>query len=92
MFSIVWRGIVIPLPAGTHIVGRDSTADVRIDSSGVSRRHALIDVSPAGVTIEDLGSKNGTYVGNVRISDRVAIHSATEIRLGSALLRILESS
>ena len=48
------------LREGENIVGRESDAGVRIDSSSISRRHARIILSGDRITLEDLGSKNGT--------------------------------
>jgi pSer/pThr/pTyr-binding forkhead associated (FHA) protein len=50
---------------------RDAT--FRIDSKDVSRKHAVIAVTPAGVTIEDLSSANGTRVNGSAISGRVPL-------------------
>jgi DNA-binding winged helix-turn-helix (wHTH) protein len=50
------------LAAGENIIGRAGDAAVRIKSDQVSRHHARIMVSTAGATIEDLGSRNGTWV------------------------------
>jgi len=57
----------LPLVEGENVVGRDATAQVRLDDPVVSRRHARIIVTDAGIEIEDLGSKNGTFVGEVRL-------------------------
>jgi DNA-binding NtrC family response regulator len=55
-----------PLPAqGTVVLGRGEDCDVRIENSSVSRRHARIHVG-AALTIEDLGSANGTVVPDAR--------------------------
>ncbi|WP_437852186.1 sigma 54-interacting transcriptional regulator [Sorangium sp. So ce363] len=52
-----------PLPPhGRVVLGRDEGCDVRIDDRSVSRRHALLHVGPP-LRIEDLGSANGTFVG-----------------------------
>jgi len=48
------------LREGENIVGRESDAGIRIDSSSISRRHARIILSGDHITLEDLGSKNGT--------------------------------
>ena len=61
---VLWEKRVIPLVEGDNVLGRDEDVTVRIDAPGVSRRHARIRVSGAEATIEDLGSKNGTYVGD----------------------------
>jgi two-component system response regulator AtoC len=53
---------VVPLPPrGALILGRDKNCDVRIDSGSVSRRHARLHLAPR-LSIEDLGSANGTFV------------------------------
>jgi DNA-binding winged helix-turn-helix (wHTH) protein len=52
----------LSLASGENIVGRDEAANVRIDDPMVSRRHARILVSGSGALIEDLGSKNGTFI------------------------------
>lgn len=44
----------------TLMVGRDPTCDINVQDRQVSRFHARISPTPEGVTIEDLGSKNGT--------------------------------
>jgi DNA-binding winged helix-turn-helix (wHTH) protein len=48
------------LREGENIVGRESDAGIRIDSASISRRHARIILSGDRITLEDLGSKNGT--------------------------------
>ncbi len=59
----------VPLPAGRTVLGRGAEADVRVLATGASRRHAALDVSPDGqVSVDDLGSSNGTDVNGVRIA------------------------
>jgi pSer/pThr/pTyr-binding forkhead associated (FHA) protein len=72
------------LVAGENLVGRDPEAHVRIDAVGVSRRHALINVTDDQVTLQDLSSKNGTFVDGVRVSAPVLLTDGVEIRLGPA--------
>ncbi|WP_437686964.1 sigma 54-interacting transcriptional regulator [Sorangium sp. So ce176] len=56
-----------PLPArGSVVLGRDEGCDVRIDDRSVSRRHAALHVGPP-LRIEDLGSANGTFVGEQQL-------------------------
>jgi len=65
----LWIGVrAIHLQPGEAIIGRDPAAAVVIDSSDVSRQHARLFVNDDHVTIEDLGSKNGTFVGSERLS------------------------
>ena len=64
----------LALVTGENIVGRERDAAVRIDDPSVSRRHARLIVSPDGVALEDLRSKNGTSLHGRRVHavDRLA--------------------
>ena len=55
---------------------------IELDSTTVSRRHALITVSDLA-TIDDLGSKNGTYVEEQKITGPVRLADGSRIRVGS---------
>lgn len=70
------------LPAGESVIGRDAEADVVIDDPEVSRYHARVVIESDRVTIEDLGSKNGTFVGENRIDSPVELRDGDEVRLG----------
>src|SRR6185503_17371222 len=60
-----------PLPeSGDLLIGRSETADVRIDHDAVSRKHARLVLEGDCVSVMDLGSRNGTYVNDVRITGR----------------------
>jgi DNA-binding winged helix-turn-helix (wHTH) protein len=83
----------IALESGETIIGRDPGAAVHIDDPSVSRRHARIVVSEAGATLEDLGSKNGTHVGEVRIQKPMALSDGLAVKIGSVplLVRLFET-
>jgi hypothetical protein len=85
---VLWEKRVIPLVEGDNVLGRDEDVTVRIDAPGVSRRHARIRVTGAEATIEDLGSKNGTYVGDgaVAIAGPTVLPDDCRFRLGRVLL------
>jgi DNA-binding winged helix-turn-helix (wHTH) protein len=74
------------LSEGPNDVGRDPECAVSIDSPSVSRRHARVFVTSGAATIEDLGSKNGTYVNEQRVSDAVAVEDGDQIRVGSVTM------
>lgn len=78
---------------GENIIGRDSEATVVIDALGISRRHAIITVHAARMSLEDLGSKNGTFLNGKRIRGRVPLGNGAEVRLGllKAHVRALSS-
>jgi DNA-binding winged helix-turn-helix (wHTH) protein len=71
------------LTLGEHTLGRVGDAAVWIESTTVSRRHARVVVSAEGVTIEDLGSKNGTYLCGRKLAGPAPLADGDEIRLGS---------
>jgi hypothetical protein len=76
-----WR-----LSEGSNDVGRDRDCAVSIDSPSVSRRHARIVVTRGAATIEDLGSKNGTYVNKRRVTHAVALEDGNQMRVGSVTM------
>jgi DNA-binding winged helix-turn-helix (wHTH) protein len=77
----------IPLRAGENIVGREPEATVWIDSATVSRRHARIVISGNEAMLEDLGSKNGTYLRGTRVTTPSRLVDGDEIHVGSAIVR-----
>jgi len=77
---------VWPLRDGDNIVGRDLGVELRMDNPGVSRRHARLQLSATGLTIEDLGSKNGTFVGDTRITTVTPIAGGDQLRFGSMVV------
>jgi DNA-binding winged helix-turn-helix (wHTH) protein len=85
---VVWSGREIALHDGDNIIGREPGATVRLDLPSVSRRHARIVVSQKGADIEDLGSKNGTLLRNVRITSAVRLADLDELQVGSVRLTV----
>ena len=79
-YVLDWDGRELPLLEGENIVGR--TAAIAIADPHVSSSHARITVSAGGVVIEDLGSKNHTYVGGTRVSAPQPLAPGDVIRLG----------
>lgn len=59
----------IPLPAsGSVIIGRSENCDIHLTSGAVSRQHVRLSIDATGLTLEDLGSSNGTVVREQRLS------------------------
>jgi hypothetical protein len=84
---LVWQGESIDLPPGDSTIGRDRGCAARIDADSVSRQHARLRVLGREVSIEDLGSKNGTWVAGERIQGAVPLTDGTSFRLGSEHVR-----
>lgn len=71
------------LAPGEHVVGSLPDVEVPLDGPGVSRRHARIDVlADGGAVLRDLGSKNGTLVGERRVRE-AAVCGFTLVAFGS---------
>ena len=83
---LVQSGRLYPLTEGENVLGREGDAASWFDSTSVSRRHARIVVTEGKALLEDLASKNGTFLGDVRVSAPVPLEDGTEIRLGSLLV------
>ncbi|HEX7843032.1 MAG TPA: sigma 54-interacting transcriptional regulator [Kofleriaceae bacterium] len=63
-----------PLPArGDVVIGRAESADLRIDHRSVSREHARLALDGDAAAIFDLGSHNGTYVNEIKVTGRRAL-------------------
>jgi DNA-binding winged helix-turn-helix (wHTH) protein len=77
----------IALEPGENILGRDASASVLIDDGTVSRRHARITTVGGTATIEDLGSKNGTFLNGKRLGKRpLPLVAGDQIQMGSVFL------
>jgi DNA-binding winged helix-turn-helix (wHTH) protein len=74
------------LMSGTNVIGRAADATIQVDYAGVSRHHARILVADDRATLEDAGSKNGTYLNGRRITAPVVLADGNEIRLGSVTI------
>lgn len=85
-YWLVWETRQIALSEGETILGRAPDAGIWIDAPGVSRHHARIRLGASGAAVEDLGSKNGTYVRGQRITDPMLLADGDQIRLGSIVV------
>ena len=75
-----------PLAEGTTVIGRAHHAGVRIDSGGVSRHHARIVIQASEARLEDLSSKNGTYLDGRPVTEPCRLTDGNEIRVGPVAL------
>jgi DNA-binding winged helix-turn-helix (wHTH) protein len=89
-YRLVWTHGRLALSEGDYVLGRSPDLEVCLDSPSVSRRHARIRVAGDGVTVEDLGSKNGTYLRGKRLAGPAPLRDGDEIRLGSVRLKFRE--
>ncbi|HLU68747.1 MAG TPA: FHA domain-containing protein, partial [Kofleriaceae bacterium] len=74
---------------GELVMGRSRAADLTIDDRSVSRRHARLVVDGARVTVEDLGSANGTRIGHQPVgAEPAAVRPGEPFHLGAVTLVI----
>ena len=79
---VVHDGREWTLPDGEHVIGRGDDAAIAIAASGLSRRHARILVRQGRATIEDLGSKNGTFCSDEAVTAPRVLRDGDVIHLG----------
>ncbi len=82
----------IPLRAGENILGREGSGVIVLDCEMVSRRHARVMIDEGGAWIEDLGSKNGTYVNERRVAARVTLSDGARVCAGSLMFTFRAAS
>jgi hypothetical protein len=85
-YWVFWDARQIPLEDGENILGRGPDAAVWIDAPGVSRHHAIIRLDAGGATVEDLDSKNGTFLRGRRVGAPTPLEDGDQIRLGPVVI------
>ncbi len=84
IYRLIWGTREIALRPGENLFGRDDNAIVWIDDPLVSRRHARIVIDETGAVLEDLGSKNGTYLRGKRIEATAELADEDQVTIGPA--------
>ena len=81
---------IYSLREGENIVGRDPGCSVWVNFPSVSRRHArlIVDTGRRRLTLEDLGSRNGTYVGHEPVRTAVELVDDAALTFGSVEMRL----
>jgi pSer/pThr/pTyr-binding forkhead associated (FHA) protein len=77
---------VIPLRSPQTVVGRHKACGIRIPSASVSRRHCVLRYQNDCLTVEDLGSANGTYLNGQRISRKEIVRPRDRLEIGPLVL------
>lgn len=87
-----YEGGEFPLEDGKDIiVGRSSELDMVLVEEMVSRKHAKITVRRAKITIEDLGSTNGSFVNGERIQ-QAELHEGDRVLIGTSILKVVSDA
>jgi len=88
LVALRWQGGTARLPDGEHVIGRGAGCAVVIDLPSVSREHARLSVSHRELRLTDLGSKNGTFVGRMRITQPTDLFDVCRITLGEVVIDV----
>jgi predicted component of type VI protein secretion system len=72
---------------GEVLIGRQGV-DLVVEDPEMSRRHARLRAVEGGVRVDDVGSRNGTWVGGSRITEPVTVAPGTTIRFGDSECRV----
>ncbi len=81
-------GTTIPLTTSSILIGRAPSCTLVLDDDYSSSRHARIFPQHGGWFVEDLGSTNGTYVDEQRISQVVPLGPGTRVRIGQSVVEL----
>jgi DNA-binding winged helix-turn-helix (wHTH) protein len=88
VFKLIWSGREIALDPGENVLGRDPLCAACIDVGSVSRRHARIFVSGDSATLEDLGSRNGTFLMGEAVGSLRTLSDGDRLRFGTVEMTI----
>lgn len=79
---------VFPLLDAECIIGRRNTKEVAfaINDGSISSKHARLVRTPEGFVIEDLGSRNGTFVNGEKVGEKRVLNDGDLIRLGKVIM------
>jgi Nif-specific regulatory protein len=79
------KGKLFPLAGDEVSIGRDPSNEISLLDSLVSRRHCIIRKEAGGFRLQDLESRNNTFISGVPVRERVLVHG-DQIRVGNSIL------
>ena len=86
-YSVVISGVAFALREGRNVIGREPGAHIRLDLAAVSRRHAAINIHGEEAVVQDLGSRNGTWLNGEKLEAARSLRTGDEIRIAQTAIR-----
>ncbi len=83
------NGTIFNLQVGETVVGRNPDCSISLDFNGVSRRHFTVSVNESEAAVTDLGSANGTYLNNNKLTAPTALKRGDMIKIGAIAMKFL---
>jgi len=84
VYRLIWGNREIAVNFGENLLGRDEDSIIWIDDALVSRRHARIVIDETGAVLEDLNSRNGTFLRGKRIKAPTKLADEDQVTIGPA--------
>lgn len=85
-------GAKVPVRKDKFVIGRAAECHLTVGTTSISRRHCVLRRKENEVTVEDLGSRNGTFVNGERITEEVSLAGGDEIALGPLVFQVRMST
>lgn len=89
IYWLKYKGTVFPVAPSDCLLGRNPECLIVLASERVSREHAVVRRTPAGIEIEDLQSRNGTWVNDRLIERPTALQNGDRVIIGEDLLEVV---
>jgi len=86
--TLTWGEGRVTLTDGTYLLGRDESLPIRVPFPSVSRRHARITIGGGVVTVEDLASKNGTFLRDRRLTTPMLLRNGDTLITGTVRISV----
>jgi pSer/pThr/pTyr-binding forkhead associated (FHA) protein len=82
------EGKSLLFPVGEYVFGRGAECHIRPNSDWVSRQHCMLRVTPDGVFVRDLGSRNGTLVNGTRVLGECRLGAGDQLQVGPLVFEL----
>jgi len=82
------RGTTLPLGSSAVLIGRAPSCTLVLDDDYSSSRHARIFPQGGQWLVEDLGSTNGTFLGDLKVQQPTPVPPGAQVRIGQSVIEL----